>query len=86
MTTKQELKAIYDSRASFYNKAFVETNDNDDITLYSYNTAICTIKKNGKIVNLFFEDISMTTSRHIKEFFKQYCDMNAKKYKKLYVK
>ena len=81
----KELKAIYDSRASFYKKAFVEINDNNDITLYSYNTAICTIKKSGKIVNLFFEDISVTTSRHIKEFFKQYCDvddMNSKKYKK----
>lgn len=76
MVEIEELEARYDSRASFYNKALVETNDNGDITLYSYNTPICTISEYGDITNHFNDDISVTTSRHIKEFFKQYCDID----------
>lgn len=58
-----------DSRKSFYGKAKV-IEDDDKITLISYNTPVC------EIVNGEFRKIwnghSMTTTRHINSFLKFY--------------
>ena len=43
----RELKTKYDSRKSFYRKA-IEIYHGLNISLVSYDTVICTIKKNGK--------------------------------------
>ena len=59
-----ELKAIYDSRKSFYGKANVE----DDNTLYSYGTRVCEIIDGKPIVHGTY---SKTTLRHLKEFLLQ---------------
>jgi len=63
-----EIKAIYDSRQSFYNKAIVKT-DNESISLISYTTKVCEIV-DGKVK--VFGTYSPTTLRHIKEFLKQH--------------
>ena len=74
MTKEYYLKAKYDSRASFYNKAVVKEEDNGAKALYSYNTFVCRIegkkyRLNGAIDReLLF---SNTTLRHIKEFLRQ---------------
>lgn len=68
MTEMLSLDTVYDKRKSFYNKATVEMTD-DKITLYSYNTGIVEI--DGEKVKALCEGWSMTTGRHIKEFFLQ---------------
>lgn len=69
MTTTEliELQTIYDSRKSFYKKAFVHESDNVK-TLYSYETKVARIKNDKATV---FGTYSMTTLRHIKEFLLQ---------------
>ena len=66
---KEELQAVYDSRKSFYKKAFVIHLDANTILLQSYNTIVAHIK-NGKITN--YGKYSNTTSRHQREFEKQF--------------
>lgn len=84
---KEELKVIYDSRKSFYKKAYIEifTEWNElhsrieKIKLYSYNTLVCSIEYIGtaeRFYLLYNRDLfSQTTLRHIKEFLQQlfYC-------------
>ena len=61
-----ELKPINDSRKSFYGKAVVEINGNT-VTLYSYNTKICSIVNKCQFIK-YWNGYSATTSRHINEF------------------
>lgn len=66
-----ELRPIHDNRKSFYGKAKVETEaDEEHLTkrLYSYGTLVAEIKDNKPIVHGTY---SATTLRHIKEFLKQ---------------
>lgn len=81
----KNLDAIYDNKKSFYGKAKVKQ-DGDTITLVSYGTDIISIK-NGKL-NPLWNGYSMTTTRHIKEFFKQFygVDVNKKTFKKIQLK
>ena len=69
MSTKnpKELLTIYDSRKSFYKKAYIgEFNGNT--YLLSYNTIVACIFQNQlRIYGAF----SQTTARHIREFAKQ---------------
>lgn len=64
----KELKAIFDSRQSFYKKAYIgEFNGNT--YLLSYNTIVACIFQNQlRIYGAF----SQTTARHIREFAKQH--------------
>lgn len=64
-----ELSARYDSRKSFYGKAKVEDDGNGNAKLYSYGTLV-SICKNGVVEHL--GKWSQTTSRHQREFEKQY--------------
>lgn len=66
---KEELRAIYDSRKSFYKKAYILFCDNGDVILQSYNTQVATLKKDGSFT---FTKYSKTTNRHIKEFMLQF--------------
>lgn len=65
------LNTQYDKRASFYNKATVDVDDNNGVkTLYSYNTPVAKI--DGKKVELLPKwNFSQTTLRHVKEFLRQ---------------
>lgn len=70
----QELQAIYDTRKTFYGKAYTKYYKNA-ILLYSYGTLVASVE-NGKLLlddktpyDLIF---SHTTLRHIKEFIKQF--------------
>ena len=64
-----DLEPRFDSRASFYGKAKVDTGDNDDENkLYSYGTLVAEIK-NGKPV--VYGTYSQTTLRHIKDWLQQ---------------
>lgn len=70
------LEAIYDSRQSFYGKAFVVRDFVGDDTYYkllSYGTLVAMAKKDydGKMSYTHMGKYSQTTSRHQREFFKQ---------------
>lgn len=68
-----ELMARYDSRKSFYGKAHVIELDNGTKQLQSYNTIVGEIRDN-KYYQLW-DGKSQTTSRHIKEFKKQFLEV-----------
>ena len=63
-----DLQAQYDCRNQFYSNARVQVEENGDLTLWSYNTNVATIKEGVvKVTNTQ----SQTTVRHVKEFLKQ---------------
>lgn len=64
-----ELYPLYDARKSFYGKAHIIYHENGTIELLSYDTVVsrCT---NGKVEDL--GKWSNTTTRHQKEFRKQF--------------
>lgn len=68
----KELPAIYDTKQSFYQKAYIGSftwsNGQKAIYLKSYNTIVACIFKNQLRIYGYF---SQTTARHIKEFAKQ---------------
>lgn len=68
------LEPEYDSRKSFYKKAYVDEKDDGTKVLYSYGTPVCRIK-DGKATLLRKGYLgwasSQTTLRHVKEFLKQ---------------
>jgi len=64
-----ELTARYDSRQSFYGKAHIIDHGNGFYQLQSYDTIVSECR-NGKVKHL--GKWSMTTSRHQKEFEKQF--------------
>ena len=67
-----ELLAMHDSHKSFHRKAFVIYNGGNT-SLVSYDTVICTINENCKLVMERDEkDLSATTKRHLKEFRRQF--------------
>ena len=86
-----ELKPIYDSRKSFYGKAKIDikeykTRKSLQYSLYSYGTlvALVNIYENKKVYN-YLGRYSQTTTRHQKEFFKQYgYDLSDKELKELF--
>ena len=63
------LNARFDSAKSFYGKAQVLENEQEEIKiLQSYETYVCIIKGNHAFIS---DTYSNTTVRHIKEFLKQ---------------
>lgn len=64
-----ELAAQYDPRASFYGKAHIIEHDNGLLELMSYETIVSRCK-DGKVEHL--GKWSMTTSRHQREFERQF--------------
>lgn len=68
-----ELSARYDARKSFYGKAHVVELDDGTKQLQSYDTIVGEIK-NGQFIQLW-DGKSQTTTRHIKEFKKQFLEV-----------
>ena len=68
-----DLTAKYDSRKSFYGKAKVLIFDDGTIQLQSYDTIVGEIRE-GKYYQLW-DGKSQTTTRHIKEFKKQFLEV-----------
>lgn len=69
-----ELHPMHDSRKSFYGKAKVIEHDNGTIQLQSYDTVVCEIV--GGVFRMLWDGKTQTTSRHIKEFTRQFdCGM-----------
>lgn len=68
-----ELTPRYDSRKSFYKKAFVKENEDGTEDLYSYETKVCTIHPMTNKLTIYGDTWwdSNTTLRHIKEFVRQ---------------
>lgn len=66
---REELQCRYDTRASFYRKAYVIYYNKDTLLLQSYNTIVAHIYK-GKFVN--YGKFSRTTTRHQEEFERQF--------------
>ena len=85
------LECIYDTRKSFYEKAYVEVQKNEFECikdLYSYGTLVASIVWNyekNSITYKYFGRYSQTTTRHQKEFFKQE-GLNDKELKELFEK
>lgn len=73
-----ELQPIYDSRKSFYGKAWIESQRNNVegiLRLFSYGTHVASIIDNSYSMTRTYQYLgkySQTTTRHQKEFFKQY--------------
>lgn len=68
-----ELHPVYDSRKSFYGKAFIKENDNVK-SLFSYGMEVMKIVTIENQKALFIDPAfnnSQTTLRHSKEFLKQ---------------
>ena len=65
-----EMPAIFDSRQSFYGKARIFEDEEGNKYLMSYSTIVSKCDKNGNIEH--FGKYSQTTSRHQKEFEKQF--------------
>lgn len=76
MKTIRNLECIYDNRKSFYGKARIEQDENC-IELVSYNTPIVSV--NNGIITPLWMGYSVTTARHIKDFFKQFYNVNVNK-------
>lgn len=68
-----ELIPIYSNVKSFYNKAKVLLHDDGTIQLQSYNTIVGEIKNNT--YTQLWDGKSQTTTRHIKEFIKQFMEV-----------
>lgn len=74
MKDKSYLVPIYDTRKSFYNKAYVVRIGNI-ICLYSYNTLVLEVGQDYYKLNKSIDGkllFSNTTLRHIKETLKQF--------------
>lgn len=71
-----DLDCRYDARKSFYGKAKVQEqtmSDWKEIDLYSYGTLVAKIIETKKHIKYIYEGkYSQTTTRHQKEFFRQY--------------
>ena len=81
---EEELDARFDSRASFYRKAMVKLfnhNEKECYKLYSYGTLVMVIEKNVdtgeyNVYRLDDDDLySYTTTRHCREFVRQFADI-----------
>ena len=88
---RYDLKCIYDTRQSFYGKAQVEEKEDNickNYLLYSYGTLVA-IYTEDKITDLkqysYLGKYSQTTTRHQKEFFKQF-GLSDKEIKELFKK
>ena len=80
-----ELSARYDSRASFYKKAYIKETSKS-YTLISYDTEILKLDKStGELKFLCCSEwaFTQTTNRHINEFLKQYTNESPKSKKEL---
>ena len=74
MENKSYLMSLYDSRKSFYNKAYIVRIENI-IYLYSYNTLVLEVGQDYYKLNKSIDEkllFSNTTLRHIKETLKQF--------------
>ena len=80
MENKSYLVPLYDSRKSFYNKAYIVRIDSI-ICLYSYDTLVLEIGQDYYKLNKSINEkllFSNTTLRHIKECLKQFYYKNDK--------
>jgi len=68
MVINEELKTVYDTAKSFYKKAYIIYEANR-VKLKSYNTIIAYIEKDQAYINGIY---SKTSTRHTKEFLKQF--------------
>lgn len=59
--------SCFDARKSFYGKAKIIENENNEKILLSYNTEVAKITESGEVVRLW-DGISQTTSRHFNSF------------------
>jgi len=79
----ENLKSIYSSRKSFYNKAKIKK-DKNNLILISYTSEILKLNlKTKKLKRLYNQDFSVTTTRHINEFLKQFYNNELNYNKKL---
>ena len=88
MKNKYYLECEYDTRASFYKKAYINEIENSHVLakeLVSYDTLVANYVnyKGDREVFEYFGRYSQTTTRHQKEFFRQ-LGLNDKEIKQLF--
>jgi hypothetical protein len=66
---KEELEPRFDTRKSFYKKAYIIFMRDDTILLQSYDTIIGVLYPNGEFE---FGKYSYTSNRHLREFMRQF--------------
>lgn len=66
----QELHCRYSDQKSFYGKAYVWTTDKGVRCLQSYESTVAVVLPNGRYLSGGY--YSQTTSKHQKEFYKQF--------------
>lgn len=69
-----ELSPLHSNRQSFYGKAKVLIQNDGTVQLMSYNTIVCEIDTKHNF-NMLWDGKSQTTTRHIKEFKKQFMEV-----------
>ena len=67
-----ELQCRYDSHLSFYGKAHTWRTDDGVTHLLSYRTEVMRCDRDGNLSRLHGQPQSNTTSRHMKEFARQF--------------
>ena len=75
-----ELTTKYDTRNSFYGKAKVEDKGNNVFVLWSYKTLVAEVNDGHPVL---YGKWSSTTTRHQKEFLKQYANVSEEEFKAL---
>ena len=80
---KEYLQPIFDTRKSFYNKAYIVRNYGS-IELYSYNTLVLSVNTSDNTYTLNYNIntnllFSNTTLRHIKECLHQFLGLDYNK-------
>ena len=70
MTNVYQLESIHGTQKSFYGKATITELENGNKILTSYNTNVCVLDEDNKIIEIGY--YSQTTARHINEFLQQH--------------
>lgn len=69
-STLKELKPRFESCKAYYKKAYTYDTRNGDMVLVSYNTTVAKVV-DGKAYRAYGQPQSVTTARHMREFFLQ---------------
>ena len=79
-----ELKPMHDRQKSFWKRAYVDrTPATGCVTLLSYDTPVCFVDAAGSFHRIW-GGWSRTTSKHVMEFWRQYCGKDPPPFKKVW--
>lgn len=80
----EELKPMHDRQKSFWKRAYVDRRPAIGCTvLLSYDTPVCFVDAAGSFHRIW-GGWSRTTSKHVMEFWRQYCGKDPPPFKKVW--